>query len=66
MQLESEDMERVIEIMHQYDTSAFDLVDTAIMALSERLAIDTVLTFDRRDFSIFRPRHTSHLRLLPE
>jgi hypothetical protein len=35
------------------------------MALSERLQITQVCTFDRRDFSIFRPTHYDYLELLP-
>jgi predicted nucleic acid-binding protein len=53
------------EIMLDYDDSAFDFVDTAIMALAERLNIETVYTLDRRDFGIFRPRHCKFLKVLP-
>ncbi|MBZ0289952.1 MAG: PIN domain-containing protein [Anaerolineae bacterium] len=63
--LTPDDRIRMREIMNKYVDAEFDFVDTAIMALSERLNITRVYTFDRRDFSIFRPRHTSHLDLLP-
>ena len=59
------DIRRAQEIMATYATSEFDLVDACIMALSERLQITQVCTFDRRDFSIFRPRHCDYLELLP-
>jgi predicted nucleic acid-binding protein len=44
----------------------FDLADCCIMALSERLNITYISTLDRRDFSIFRPRHCDYLTLLPD
>ncbi len=63
--LSIEDLRRMEEIMLQYADRQFDYVDTAIMALSERLNILQVYTFDRRDFSVFRPRHADYLELLP-
>jgi len=59
------DLARMSEIMEQYADAQLDFTDTSIMALSERLNITQVYTFDRRDFSLFRPRHTNHLQLLP-
>jgi uncharacterized protein len=60
-----DDMMRMHAIMQQYESSEFDFVDTAIMAVSERLKITEVCTFDRRDFAIFRPLHCDYLELLP-
>ena len=59
------DMRRMTGIMTQYADNRFDFVDTAIMALSERLVITEIYTFDRRDFSVFRPAHIAALRLFP-
>ena len=59
------DLERMQRIMEQYHDAAFDFADTAIMALAERLNIAQVYTFDRRDFTIFRPRHCDYLELFP-
>jgi predicted nucleic acid-binding protein len=56
---------RMMGIMRQYSSSSFDYADTAIMALSERLNITQMYTFDRRDFSVFRPKHCDYLELLP-
>jgi predicted nucleic acid-binding protein len=58
-------MLRMQHIMEQYEDAAFDFTDAAIMALSENLGITQICTFDRRDFSIFRPRHCDYLELLP-
>jgi hypothetical protein len=63
--LTPEDMARMDEIMSQYHDNRFDFVDAAIMALSERLKITAVYTFDRRDFPVFKPSHTDYLELLP-
>ncbi len=60
-----DDVKRAHSIMAQYSDSHFDFVDCCIMALSERLNITRVCTFDRRDFSIFRPAHCDYLELLP-
>lgn len=59
------DMARMDAIMAQYEDNAFDFVDTAIMAVAERLGITDVYTLDRRDFSVFRPTHCPALTLLP-
>ncbi len=58
-------MARMQVIMEQYGDAKFDFVDVAIMAISERLNIQQICTFDRRDFSIFRPIHCDYLELLP-
>lgn len=59
------DLIRVREIMATYRDSKLDFVDCCIMAHSERLKVTRVCTFDRRDFSIFRPVHCKYLELLP-
>lgn len=64
-QLTYEDRIRMRGIMRQYADAEFDLVDTAIMAVSERLNITRIATFDRRDFDIYRPSHIDHYELLP-
>ncbi len=63
--INADDMERMQTIMLQYASAEFDYTDAAIMALAERLGITQVYTFDRRDFTIFRPAHCEHLQLLP-
>jgi hypothetical protein len=59
------DLQRVREIRQKYASARLDFVDCCFMALSERLNITKVCTFDRRDFSIFRPQHFDALELLP-
>ncbi|MDE2820921.1 MAG: PIN domain-containing protein [Chloroflexota bacterium] len=60
-----EDVYKIHEIIETYASAEFDIVDCCIMALAERLQITRIATFDRRDFSIFRPRHCDFLELLP-
>jgi uncharacterized protein len=64
--LEKSDLLRAKDILLQYQTAEFDFVDCCLMAISERLNIRQVCTLDRRDFSIFRPKHCDYLELLPE
>jgi predicted nucleic acid-binding protein len=63
--LNDSDMRRMTEIMQQYSDAEFDFADTALMAVAERLGINQIYTFDRRDFSIYRPRHNQSFELLP-
>ncbi len=63
--LTAEDMARMSQIMTEYRDNAFDFVDVAIMALSERLNVTDIYTLDQRDFTIFRPKHCPYLTLLP-
>lgn len=63
--LEIKDLRRIHEIVETYTSAKFDVVDCCIMTLAERLDITRVATFDRRDFSIFKPHHCDFLELLP-
>ena len=59
------DLKRVREVLRTYPRAPLDFVDCCIVAMSERLNITRVCTFDRRDFSILRPAHCEFLELLP-
>lgn len=59
------DIIRAAEIMEQYRDSKIDYVDSVIMAIAERLDIKRILTVDRRDFGLFRPRHCDYFEILP-
>ena len=63
--LAKQDLHRIYEISATYASAAFDIVDCCIMAIAERLGITRIATFDRRDFSIFRPQHCDFFELLP-
>jgi predicted nucleic acid-binding protein len=61
----SADYVRTLEILTQYTDSRIDFVDACIMAIAERLQISRILTFDHRDFGLYRPIHIPHFELLP-
>lgn len=59
------DLSRTAEILEQYRNSRIDFVDATVMAIGERYHSTTILTLDRRDFQLFRPKHRSSFILLP-
>lgn len=59
------DINRAAEIMEQYRDSKIDYVDSVVMAIAERLDITRILTVDRRDFGLFRPRHCDYFEIIP-
>lgn len=64
--LEGDDYRRMSELVDTYRNLQLGAVDAAVVAFAERLAVTTVATVDRRDFSVVRPRHVDHFELLPE
>jgi hypothetical protein len=63
--LVADDYARIAEVLQTYADLRLDFVDASVLALAERLGIQQILTLDRRDFSILRPRHCEYLELLP-
>jgi uncharacterized protein len=61
--LNASDWTRVAELMRQYD--AIGMVDASVIAIAERLKIDTLATTDRRHFTFVRPAHVDRLTLVP-
>jgi uncharacterized protein len=59
------DLQRGAEIMLSYPAARLDFVDCLLMALAERLDIMQICTYDRRDFSLVRPKHCPYFELLP-
>src|SRR5687767_2511363 len=59
------DFARAIEVMQMYSDAELDFVDCCLTALAERLSVTEICTFDRRDFSIIRPKHADYFELLP-
>jgi predicted nucleic acid-binding protein len=60
-----DDMRRAADIMTTYVQARLDFVDCCIMALMERMNVTRIYTFDRRDFTLVRPRHAPYLNVLP-
>jgi predicted nucleic acid-binding protein len=63
--LEVNDFERIEAIMSKYADLELGFVDAAVAATAERLDAVTVLTTDRKHFSVLRPRHASAFQLSP-
>jgi predicted nucleic acid-binding protein len=60
-----EDYSRSAEILRQYSDANLDFVDALIVAIAERLNINRLLTLDRRDFQLIRPKHCVSFELFP-
>jgi predicted nucleic acid-binding protein len=59
------DFTRAVSLMDHYRDAELDFVDCCLTALAERRNIRHICTFDRRDFSMIRPKHTEYLELVP-
>ncbi|MCS7072679.1 MAG: hypothetical protein NZM00_14335 [Anaerolinea sp.] len=59
------DASYLVALMDHYRDAELDFVDCCLTALAERLHIRHLCTFDRRDFSMIRPKHTEYLELVP-
>jgi len=59
------DLVRTSEILKKYSDSRVDFVDCAIVAMSEQLNIQRILTVDQRHFRLFRPLHCPHFTIIP-
>jgi predicted nucleic acid-binding protein len=59
------DLRRTLELLVRYTEARIGFVDASVVATAERLRISRILTTDRRDFSLIRPRHCKSFELLP-
>lgn len=53
------------ELVDEYADLPLGGTDASVIALAERLDTATVITLDRRHFTVVRPRHREVLDLLP-
>ena len=65
VELVSEDMNRVIDLVDTYDDFPLGTTDASVVAIAERLSITEIATLDHRHFPNVRPRHVDYLTLLP-
>ncbi|MDA2912046.1 PIN domain-containing protein [Nitrospiraceae bacterium AH_259_D15_M11_P09] len=63
--LESDDYDRMRELMKKYRSLPMDLADAALVTVAERERLRRVFTLDRRDFSIYRPTRIGKFALIP-
>ena len=66
LRLREVDLEPVQDVFRKYHDQEVDLADACLLHLADREKISTVLTLDRRHFSVFRRLSGSALSLLPE
>lgn len=59
------DYARCAELIETYADLGLGLVDASVIVTAENLAVDTVATLNRRDFTVVRPRHVQTLTLIP-
>lgn len=64
-ELTLQDLGRTLELLRRYEDARIGFVDATVVAIAERLKIPRILTTDRRDFSLVRPRHCKEFELLP-
>ena len=57
---------RLRDLMRKYRDKPMDLADATLVVLAEIHKARVVFTLDRRDFSVYRPRHLKHFDLIPE
>ncbi|MBC8171080.1 MAG: PIN domain-containing protein [Anaerolineae bacterium] len=65
LELQAEDVKRAGEILAHYVDTRLDFIDASVIALAERLKVKMILTLDRRDFGMVKPRHCDYFELLP-
>jgi predicted nucleic acid-binding protein len=58
-------LQRAGELIAQYSNLQLGLVDATVVAATEMLVEDKLVTLDHRHFSVVRPAHVETLRLLP-
>ena len=63
--IQQADLQRITATLDRYADARLDFTDAAIIVIAERLNVTRILTLDRRDFSIVRPRHCDFFELLP-
>jgi uncharacterized protein len=59
------DIQAALKIMERYQGVPLGIVDSSIVALSERYQIPRIMTLDRRHFSLIQPQKLPYLELLP-
>ena len=62
--LDRGDLPRVRTLMTRYANLPLDFADACLVRTAERLGIGTVFSLDH-DFSVVRPRHVKHFRIVP-
>ena len=64
--LRASELDSVCDILKKYHDQQIDLADACLLYLADRENIHSVLTLDRRHFSILRRANGDTLNILPE
>ncbi len=64
-QLAADDLGRMAELVRTYADLPLGAVDASVVAIAERVGATTLISLDRRHFTVVRPRHTTAFTLLP-
>jgi len=64
-QLSEVDLSRMAELVTSYADMPLGAVDASVVAIAERTGATTIISLDRRHFSVVRPRHAAAFTLLP-
>lgn len=64
--LTSQDVERMAELVRQFSSFPLGGTDASVVAIAERLGVREIATFDRRHFPSITPQAGGHFTLLPE
>ena len=59
------DYQRAAQLVDRYADLDLGFVDASVIAVAERLGIDTVATINHRDFRVVRPAHVDAFTLVP-
>lgn len=62
---QEEDLFRCMELMEKYKRLNLGFVDVSVVAMCERRNISTILTTDRKHFSVVRSKQDRSFQLLP-
>jgi predicted nucleic acid-binding protein len=63
--LDAQDAPRMRELMKKYADRPMDLADAALVRVAEREGLDTILTVDRADFTVYRIHGKQRFKILP-
>jgi len=56
---------RMKDLMDKYADRKADIADISIVVIAEQHGAKTIFSLDRRDFSVYRPKHIRHFEVLP-
>jgi predicted nucleic acid-binding protein len=63
--IQDHELPRAFELMAKYVDLPMDFADAEILVVAERKGIKRIFTIDRRDFSIYKPKHIRRMQIIP-